>query len=263
MFSQMRNNYAQSWDRYNRSLGELQNNLAPQGQAAQQQAAQQQAAQQQAAQEQAAQQQSELQQAAGQLAPQQQEALMRQLRGNFNNEQLTGASEMFTDPQMRQRYNQMYLQYLGPDAFDLPTVQEQLGLSRQQITRLQRIQRQWYAQMQRLSQNFENDPDGAETFNQLRSRAGKAIMNILDEDQARIWQDMIGTPFDLPVRAYFPSQRQGLPEPNSTDNTFNGVPGAAGNGNPGAAPQPTQPGEQQQGTGQVNPPPLPQPSPQP
>jgi opacity protein-like surface antigen len=51
---------------------------------------------------------------------------MRDLQQGFNKDFSTTTNQVFTDPQQRQRYNQLYLQYQGYNAFSDPLVQEKL-----------------------------------------------------------------------------------------------------------------------------------------
>ena len=54
---------------------------------------------------------------------------MGELRQGFNKNFSTATNEVFTDAQQRQRYNQLYLQYQGYEAFSDPMVQEKLNLT--------------------------------------------------------------------------------------------------------------------------------------
>ena len=99
-FDQLRNNYARSWDVYEGGFNGL----------------------------------------PGDLAAEQRSARQRQLGQTFQNEFSGSLDQLLNDPAQRLRFNQLYLQYQGFNAFDDPLVQQHLNLSDRQQRQLRQLQ---------------------------------------------------------------------------------------------------------------------------
>jgi hypothetical protein len=163
-FDQLQNNYSRSWNVYDRGLAGLQNDLTDEQRGIQQ----------------------------------------RELGQTFQNEFSGSLDQLLADPAQRLRFGQLYLQYQGFNAFNDPTVQQRLNLTDRQQRQLSRLQQEWDEQMQALSQEFARERNGTARFYELRQQAGERIVNVLTDEQRRMWQQMLGRPFDFPPEVYFP-----------------------------------------------------------
>ena len=143
---------------------------------------------------------------------------MNELQQRFNKDLATTADRTFTDPQQRQRYNQLYMQYQGFNAFSDPMVQEKLNLTSTQREKLSQYNQEWHKQMNDLSRASQTDRDGSmKQFNTMRNQAGERINTLLTPEQQKAWQQMVGEPYNFQPNVYFQS---------GTGATINRAPGA-------------------------------------
>jgi hypothetical protein len=107
----------------------------------------------------------------------------------------------FTDPAMRERYNQLNWQYQGLGAFNDPMVQQRLNLTPQQQQRLQTLNAQWRQQLQALqTQNRRGLTQ--QDFAALRARFMNQLDTVLTPEQQQQWTALIGDAYDFPYSAY-------------------------------------------------------------
>jgi hypothetical protein len=91
------------------------------------------------------------------LTAEQRTQKMGELNQRFNKDFSTRVNEVFTDPQQRERYNQLYWQYQGYNAFSDPMVQEQLKLTGEQRQKLGQHGQEWQKQMNDLGRTYQTD----------------------------------------------------------------------------------------------------------
>ena len=115
----LRNNYQQNWERYQKSVNELPQNLTPE-----------------------------------QAMQRQQELAMQ-----FENEFSGSLDKTIPDQAMRQRFQQLQTQYQGLNAFDNPNLVRRLDLSMEQRRQINRMQQEWRRTMMRLSRSNGNLQD--------------------------------------------------------------------------------------------------------
>jgi hypothetical protein len=124
--------------------------------------------------------------------------------GTFNTGFNKASAQVFTDPDVRDRYNQLNLQYQGYGAFNDPTVQTRLKLNDQQRQTFNRYYNDWNTQMNNYATEYATNPDAvnkqwADNWKQTRER----INTTLTPDQRKTWEEMAGEPYDFPADAYF------------------------------------------------------------
>jgi hypothetical protein len=141
-------------------------------------------------------------------------AAQRQLRqGNqtqFNGEFNSTLDQVFTDPQMRQRYDQLNRQYQGPNAFNDPQVQQQLNLTADQQRQLRRLSTQWRTQMNELRRAGRSDPGMTQQqWSAMQQQYQSQLGGILTPTQQQAWFQMTGDQYNFPVDAYRMDQDQG------------------------------------------------------
>ena len=129
---------------------------------------------------------------------------MGELQQGFSKGFSTTTNEVFTDPQQRQRYNQLYLQYQGYNAFSDPAVQEKLNLTAEQRQKLGQNGQEWHKQMSELGRTYETDREGTtKKYIELRTQSGERISTILTPEQTKSWQQMTGETYQFPPNVYF------------------------------------------------------------
>jgi hypothetical protein len=124
--------------------------------------------------------------------------------GTFNRGFTKTTGEVFTDPQIRDRYNQLNLQYQGYAAFNDPTVQERLRLTDEQRQAFHRYYNDWNKQMDTYAREYPTNrevvtKEWPNTWKQTRER----INTTLTPEQRRTWTEMIGEPYEFTPDVYF------------------------------------------------------------
>jgi len=126
--------------------------------------------------------------------------LQREFGTNFS----STTNQIITDPSQRERYNQMYWQYLGYDAFNDPMVQQKLNLTDEQKQKLGQYSREWSTQMNDYSRGYATDREGtSKKFNESRKQANERINSILTKEQQQSWRQMVGDPYNFEPSVYF------------------------------------------------------------
>ncbi len=121
----------------------------------------------------------------------------------FDLEFARGSRAVFKDPQQRERFNQLYLQYQGFGAFDRPQVQRKLNFSEQQIRQVQDLNREWNSEIHALRQSYlQNPPDARNRFSDIHDRFRMKLDGILNSEQQEIYRNMTGKPYPFGVDAY-------------------------------------------------------------
>lgn len=149
------------------------------------------------------------QQAQGQLGSDANEQLraqrMRELEGTFRQNFSSSLNDVFTDPQQRQRFQQLDLQFRGLDALSDPAIQQRLNLTPAQQQQFRQLSTQWEQDLQKraadagIALDF-NTPQGAA----MRAQLSQRINSILTPEQRRLWTQMTGDPFEVPTSATAP-----------------------------------------------------------
>jgi hypothetical protein len=144
------------------------------------------------------------------LTPQQRAAQLRQLRAQFNQQFGQTVDTVFTDPRLRQRFNQLDWQFRPFAAFNDATVSRQLQLTPQQQRQLRQLGSRWREQMQRLRRagsNAASDPQAAnEQFAAMQLQFQQQMQQIMTPQQWQAWNQLIGPQFNFPQTAFFPQE---------------------------------------------------------
>jgi flagellar basal body-associated protein FliL len=138
------------------------------------------------------------------LSAEQRTQKTNELQQRFNKNLATATDQMFTNPQQRQRYNQLNLQYQGYNAFTDPAVQEKLNLTAEQRQTLAQNGQECNKQMNGLGRTYQTDPAGTTTkYNAMRKQYGDQINTILTPEQQKSWQQMTGASYNFQPGSYF------------------------------------------------------------
>jgi hypothetical protein len=140
------------------------------------------------------------------LTPEQRIQRIQDFQLNYYKGLGTPVNDVFTDPQMRERYYQLHTQYRGYDALLDPSIQAKLSLTDAQRQRLGQYQQDWRNSMGELQKNYQTDPQGsAQRLQDLRQREAERTNAVLSEQQRQMWQQMVGNPYNFQPSVYFPS----------------------------------------------------------
>jgi hypothetical protein len=102
-------------------------------------------------------------------------------------------------PEQNQRWQQIQLQQLGPQAFFDPKLQAALKLSAAQLERIRLVGGATLAAASEVTQNAAGSGKNelAQQLIQLRDRALADILELLTPEQRQTWEGMTGKPFAL------------------------------------------------------------------
>jgi hypothetical protein len=150
------------------------------------------------------------------LNAQERQQRMNQYRQDFYNNYNTSTASMFTSPDQRSRYNQLYLQYRGYGAFEDPSVQQKLNLTDAQKQQIMQFEQNWNTQMDAIRAQYKTDPNGARlAFDRLQQQNQQNINSTLTPGQMAQWRQIIGNPYSFQATHYMPV---GSAAPNGGNN---------------------------------------------
>jgi hypothetical protein len=145
------------------------------------------------------------------LSPQQREMQQQQLEAQFNQDLSGSVNSTISNPQMQSRFNQLNRQYQGFNAFNDPSVRQQLNLSQDQIRQLRTLSGNWRQQLQQLRQNGQNTADPA-AWQQLQQQYATQLNGVLTPAQQRMWSQQTGKAYSFSPDAYYGGQQSGSVE---------------------------------------------------
>ena len=144
------------------------------------------------------------------LNEQERQRRMAEAYGTFNTNFGKTTTQVFTDPQIRNRYSQLNYQYQGYGAFNDPTLQEKLRLTDEQRQAFNRYNTEWQKQMDTYARDYATDRTRVEkefpnTWKQYREN----VNTTLTPEQRKTWNETIGEPYDFPADVYFDNSKDG------------------------------------------------------
>ena len=140
------------------------------------------------------------------LPEQQRMQRLQQLEAQFNQGFGQTVDSTFTDPRLRQRYNQLNMQHQNFGVFNDPMVRRQLNLTPQQQRHIRRMSNEWRQQMRRL-QRAGNDLDpqmADEQFNQMQQQYQAQLNQVFTPEQQQSWTGLVGERHSFPRTSYVP-----------------------------------------------------------
>lgn len=168
--------------------------------------------------------------------------------GTFNSGFNTASAKVFVDPDIRNRYNQLNLQYQGYAAFNDPTVQQRLKLTDEQRQNFNKYYSDWNTQMNTYANEYAKDREGVnKQFSTAWKQQRDRINETLTPDQRKSWNEMTGESYDFPADAYFDDgdgdgreerANPGRENPGRDNPPRNPTPGAGPRENPPRNPAP-------------------------
>lgn len=154
------------------------------------------------------------------LEPAQRTQKMQQMSQDFYRGVNDAAKEVLNAEQMS-RYNQLYLQHQGWQAFDDPEIQRKLNLTDEQRQKINQLQSDYQTQWGNLNKEFGTDREGAaRRYNELRQKNREQMNSLLNEQQRQTWREMTGDPFDFP-HTFGPQGQSGTNQNNQNQNNQN------------------------------------------
>ncbi len=139
------------------------------------------------------------------LTPEQRQQREGELSSSFQRSFSPAVDSTFSDPAARQRYNQLYWQYQGYDAFRDPTVQQQLNLTPEQQQKLNQYGTAWNQQYHTWQTQYpQNREQVRQQFRDARRASRQRIDSVLTPEQQQQWNKMVGKPYEFPEDVYFP-----------------------------------------------------------
>lgn len=147
------------------------------------------------------------------LTPEQRELQVQRLQQQFNQSLAGTTSSTLTNPQTLNRFNQLNRQFSGFNAFNDPTIRQQLNLSPDQLRQLRTVQNNFRQQLQQFRRGAGNDLNSVDQtqWNQVMGQYVSTLNNILTPEQQQMWQQLVGQPFTFSPTLFMNQQ---MPEGN-------------------------------------------------
>ncbi|MEX0586398.1 MAG: hypothetical protein WD176_07130 [Pirellulales bacterium] len=143
---------------------------------------------------------------AGQL-----QALQEVFSTDFNNT----LDATVTNPEVRQNFNTLGMQYQNRSLASVPSAQAALSLTPEQHRRLSLMAYQWNQLAAQLRERAAADkPVASDEVSDLNSEAQKQIESTLSPEQRSVWPQLVGQYYDLDAPAAAP-QSSTPPAPNT------------------------------------------------
>jgi hypothetical protein len=138
------------------------------------------------------------------LTDAQRQQRMRELQQNFHKDFSQTHESILTDPEQRQRYNQLHWQYRGYSAFEDPQIAEKLRLTPEQRDKFGQYNQQWSKQMNEFGPSYYSNPQtAAQQWSKMQGQQNQNINSVLTPQQQQAWQQMTGQPYNFQPNAYF------------------------------------------------------------
>jgi hypothetical protein len=130
----------------------------------------------------------------------------RDLQAAFYQNVNGSADRLITDPQQRQRYNQLHMQYQNYTAFNDPSIQQKLNLTPEQRQKLTQYGQEWNQQMGTLHRSYSSDTIGTtKRYNDMVQQNNQRFNSVLNQQQQQTWHQMTGAPYNFTPGVYFQS----------------------------------------------------------
>jgi hypothetical protein len=128
------------------------------------------------------------------LDPAQRVARINELNMAFDNSMNKSAADILNERQI-QRFNQLYTQQQGFEAFTNPELRRRLSLADTQLEQLRKANQDFDQQLRDLSKASQGDPRTWQTLYRMRS---DRINDLLTDQQRQMWRQMTGDTFTFP-----------------------------------------------------------------
>lgn len=115
------------------------------------------------------------------------------------------------DEQQQKRLTGIYAQVNGPNVLFDDKVQEQLGLSEEQVEKLTDVQEENRQSFRDAFRDFRemSDEERRESFGKLRSEGEANLLAALDEEQRKAFEELKGQELELDLSELRPRRRGG------------------------------------------------------
>jgi hypothetical protein len=142
------------------------------------------------------------------LTGQQRAKKLQDLQATFHRSVNASIERVLTDPQQRQRYEQLHLQYQGYGAFNDATLQQKLRLTDEQRQKFAQYRQEWHKQMGLYHQSYPTDPQSTTNrYNELAKQTSERFNSVLNEEQKHMWSQITGEPYHFPPSVHFVTVR--------------------------------------------------------
>ena len=112
---------------------------------------------------------------------------MQELQATFNQNMGKSVDSAIINPEQRNRYNQLQLQYQGYGAFNNSAVQQKLNLTNEQRAKLAGIGNEWNKRMALQHQSYQTDPQGTtKRYNDLNKQTNQQYNSVLNSQPTAI-----------------------------------------------------------------------------
>jgi hypothetical protein len=140
------------------------------------------------------------------LPAQQRLMALQRLQAQFNQGVGQTLDTTFADPALRQRFDQLNLQFQNFGAFNDPMVRQQMNLTPQQQRQIRRLSNEFRNQLRRLRRAGNDiDPQLADQqFNQMQAQVQASLNQVLTPEQQQVWNGLTGERFPFSRTSFVP-----------------------------------------------------------
>lgn len=128
------------------------------------------------------------------LTPAARAAEFQKLQGSQEADFLRSARGVLNPEQLR-RFQQLDIQSQGPAAFENADIRARLNLTGEQVRRLQDLQRDNVGFLQEFASPGGSGQDPVTRYEMHQLKMNQQVNAVLNADQRRVWQEIIGDPF--------------------------------------------------------------------
>jgi len=122
---------------------------------------------------------------------------MQQLENQFNTQFGNTVNSTLTDTQAQNRFNQLNRQFQGFNAFNDPTIRQQLNLTSDQLSRIRQLSNDFRQQLQQFRRGAGNNLNNVDmtAWNNVWSQYATQLNSVLTPQQQQTWSQLVGQPY--------------------------------------------------------------------
>ena len=154
------------------------------------------------------------------LTPEQRALQMQQLQSQFNQNLSSAVNSTLTNPEAVSRFNQLNRQFMNFNAFNDPSIRQQLNLTPEQTRQLRSLSNNWRQQLQQFRRGAGNDLSSVDSaqWNQMWQQYATQLNSVLTPEQQQIWMQQVGQPHVFSPNVVLGDQQSAQSAPIGEDN---------------------------------------------
>jgi hypothetical protein len=129
----------------------------------------------------------------------------RRIYSTFVSDFAPTINQVLPTPELRRRYDELFLQFRGYGAFTDPEIQDRLRLTDDQVQQFNGYHHDWNRRLNTWRNNYPKSPDSvASEYNESRKEIETRVHALLSIEQRRQWHELRGQAYDFDRDVYLP-----------------------------------------------------------